>query len=230
MSNEAIRRMLQVGDDYAIRESKHAYRPARATYLGDAPYSFGGSTQAKLYSARRDTLEYEDGCYYIKRNDHRTRMPSPAEVLVGDTMWLIAPNTSGWHASPYGGNGVRGMFAVKNDDGEVTRIAIVAYGVNIVSPWDVEEKRQAEMKAHREQEDRRRQTEQDWVLALAHEVLRICDERGYTDKQIDDVLDDSRENIINAGDKNWRINYRTSDRAYAFLVGGGVIDPVSDEE
>jgi len=235
MSNEAIRRMLQVGDDYAVTESKHAYRPVRAMYLGDAPYAFGGSNRARLYSAPKgsDRLVYEDGCYHLKNGGsaHLTRLGNPCEVLVGDTMWIIAPNTSGWQASPYGGGkGTRGMFAVKNDDGEVERIIIVAYGVNIVSPWDVEEKRQAEQDARREQDKRDREFEREWSLALVHETIRICDERGYSDGQIKDVLDEYRSVVVEYGERGWSMYYRPVERAQAFLIGAGVLDPTDKEK
>jgi hypothetical protein len=223
--------MLVVGDDYAVNVNRYARparyaRPVRATYLGDAPYKFGGSNPAKLHSMRKEDTDQADGARFYRSNGDGTStyLSGTAEVLVGDTMWLITPNVTGWQVSPYGGRGIRGLFALKDEDGEVERIVIVAYGVNIVSPWDVEEKRLAEQDARREQAMRDAEFDRDWRMALVHETIRVCDERGYSDEQIKDVLDESRTIVIEHADRGWSMP-RTVDRARAFLIGAGSLEP-----
>lgn len=225
---------LTIGNEYAVNVStgRRWSLNKRGVYLGDAPWLFGGSTRASLHAIRKDAegLEVDaDGNHtFTERQGYAPlRLRGAVDRTYKGEAWLLAPNTTHWsQQSPFGrGNAKRGLFALVDDDGNVYRWEVIAYGVRIERTWEREGEIQAEIKATRAQVDAQRQLARDYDYALVTRAIEIIDERGLTAQGNEDpvyYILGSRRNSIATEAEHFTGNL--VGKARAFLLGAGELD------
>jgi|SRR6056300_1314518 hypothetical protein len=228
---------LTYGAEYAVNIGGRRYpHYRRAVYLGDAPWTFGGSTQASLHSIRFDAPGLEaktEGSDYVfyKRGEGYAplRLRNSYVRQYKDEAWVIAPDeTRSWRAqSPYGrGNAKRALFALLGDDGKVTRWDVVAYGVRIERTWEEQQTLNAKAATERAKVEAERQLTRDYSHAIIARAIEIIDERGWTTKAGEDpvwwILGVERGTAMR--EESWYTVGPAVVRAKALLLGAGELD------